>query len=313
MQWFDAKNDNYKKALQQLEHIRQRAIIDPVNGIRWKELADENDMSISTEETLALLAEAFNKAGNAASINEGITQWLLSSKTDHQWRSTKAAAAAVDILQKTQRSATGVTDIINTNINGENITVTNNLLSGEPFAFVPTGKAPQTLTIKKEGNTMAHGSIVAWHFQPASQLAQLNKDIQLSKKLFIYNNTSKNWEPIGDAQVLKIADVVKVVLTIETAANLPYVYIDDKSGGAFDAVDQRSGYQYGSNISYYRSVRDAGMQIFVNLIPAGKTEISYELKVTQEGSFTNGHASLQCMYKPEKAAYSNSALINTKE
>jgi TonB-dependent SusC/RagA subfamily outer membrane receptor len=313
MQWFGAPSDSYKKALQQLEHIRQRAIEDPVNGIRWKELADENDMSISTEETLALLTEAFNKAGNGTIINEGIAQWLLSSKTDHQWRSTKAAAAAIDILQKTQGSATGVTDKINTSINGKNITVTNNLLSGESFAFVPTSKAPQTIIIKKEGNTMVHGSIVAWHFQPASQLNQLNKDIQLSKKLFIYNNASKSWEPIGDAQVLKIADIVKVVLAIETSVNLPYVYIDDKSGGAFDAVDQRSGYQYGNNISYYRSVRDAGMQIFASLIPAGKTEISYELKVTQEGSFTNGPASLQCMYKPEKAAYSNSALINTSE
>lgn len=313
MQWFDAQNDNYKKAIQQLEHIRQLAIADPVNGIRWKELVDENDMSISTEETLALLAEAFNKAGNATLINEGISQWLLSSKTDHQWHSTKGAAAAIGILQKTKASATGVTDKINTSINGENITVTNNLLSGEPFAFVPTSKAPQTLNLKKEGSTMVHGSIVAWHFQPASQLNQLNKEIQLSKKLFIYNNTSKNWEPVSEVQVLKIADVVKVVLTIETAANLPYVYIDDKSGGAFEAVDQRSGYQYGDNINYYRSVRDAGMQIFTSLIPAGKTEISYELKVTQEGSFTNGPAMLQCMYKPEKAAYSNSALINTRE
>lgn len=313
LQWFDAQADTYKKALQQLEHIRQLAIEDPVNGIRWKELTDENDLSISTEETLALLAEAFNKAGNATVINEGITKWLLSSKPDHQWRSTKAAAAAIGVLQKTQGSATGVSDKINTNINGENITVINNLLSGEPFVFMPTNKIPQTITIKKEGNTMVHGNIITWHFQSASELKQYNTVIQLSKKLFIYNNTSKSWEPVGDAQVLKITDVVKVVLTIETAANLPYVYIDDKSGGAFDAVDKRSGYQYGNNISYYRSVRDAGMQIFASLIPAGKTEISYELKVTQEGKFTNGAASLQCMYKPEKVAYSNSTLINTKE
>jgi uncharacterized protein YfaS (alpha-2-macroglobulin family) len=94
---------------------------------------------------------------------------------------------------------------------------------------------------------------------------------------------------------------------------LPYVFIDDKNGGAFEAVEQRSGYEYGNTISYYRSVRDAGMQIFTSLIPAGRTEIRYDLKVTQEGTFTNGAACLQCMYKPEKAAYSNSALINTKE
>lgn len=312
MQWFDAKDDYYKNAIQQLEHIRQQAIEDPVNGIRWKTLADETDMTISNEETLALLAEAFDKTGNTT-INEGITKWLLSSKTDHQWRSTKAAAAAIGVLQKTQGAVTGTPDNISTEINGQNISVTNNLLSGEPFTFVKTNIAPQTLAIKKAGNTTVYGSIVTYHFQPASQLKEFNTGIQLSKKLFIYNADTKSWEPIGDAQALKVADKVKVVLAIETDVNLPYVYIDDKSGGAFEAVDQRSGYRYSDRIGYYRSVRDAGMQFFASLIPAGKTEISYELKVTQEGTFTNGPASLQCMYKPEKAAYSNSALINTTE
>jgi alpha-2-macroglobulin len=311
-QWFDAQSELYKRAIQQLEHIRQRAIEDAVNGIRWKALADETDMTISSEETLALLAEAFEKTGNTI-INEGITKWLLSSKTDHQWRSTKAAAAVIGVLQKTQAAATGTPNKISTDINGQNISVTDNLLSGEPFSFIKTNTAPQTLAIKKTGNTSIYGSIVTYHFQPASQLKEYNTDIQLSKKLFIYNSGSKSWEPIGDAQVLKVADKVKVVLTIETTVNLPYVYIDDKSGGAFDAVDQRSGYRYGDRIGYYRSVKDAGMQSFASLIPAGKTEISYELKVTQEGTFTNGPASLQCMYKPEKAAYSNSALINTTE
>jgi alpha-2-macroglobulin len=202
---------------------------------------------------------------------------------------------------------------ISTNINGQNISVTNNLLSGEPFTFVKTDTVLPSLTIKKQGNTSVNGNIVAYHFQPASQLKEYNTDIQLSKKLFIYDVNLKNWVPIGDARVLKIADKVKVVLTIETAVNLPYVYIDDKSGGAFEAVDQHSGYRYGDRISYYRSVRDAGMQFFTSLVPAGKTEISYELKVTQTGTFTNGPASLQCMYNPEKAAYSNSALINTTE
>jgi hypothetical protein len=37
------------------------------------------------------------------------------------------------------------------------------------------------------------------------------------------------------------------------------------------------------------------------------------LQVAQEGRFTNGPAVLQCMYKPEKTAYSNSVSIKTAE
>lgn len=36
------------------------------------------------------------------------------------------------------------------------------------------------------------------------------------------------------------------------------------------------------------------------------------LATTQEGIFTNGPASLQCMYKPAIVAYSNSTMINVK-
>lgn len=313
MQWFDTKNAFHEKAMQQLEHIRQLAINDQQNGIRWKALADEDDMTIAAEETLALLAEAFSKAPDAATFNNGISQWLLSSKTDHQWRSTKAAAAAIGVLQKAQGILTGSPNKVSAIITGQNMSVTDDLLSGEPFAFIKTAQIPEDLTIKKAGKQAVHGNVVSYHFETASQVSQYNTDIKLSKQLLIYNKGAGNWEPVGEGAILKISDRVKVVLTIETAKNLPYVYIDDKTGGALETANQRSGYQYGNRFSYYRSVRDAGMQFFAGLIPAGKSEISYELTVAREGNFTNGPASLQCMYKPEKAAYSNSVLINTKE
>jgi uncharacterized protein YfaS (alpha-2-macroglobulin family) len=313
MQWFDTKNAFHEKAEQQLEHIRQLAINDQANGIRWKTLADADDLTIVGEESLSLLAEAFGNAPDAAAIYHGITKWLLSSKTDHQWQSTKAAAAAIDVLQKVQGLLTGLPNKVSTTVAGQSISVTDDLLNGEPFTFIKTGQIPETLPINKAGKPVVQGNIITWHFEPASQLSQYNTDIKLTKQLLVYNKSSKNWKPVGVETILKISDQVKVVLTIETGKNLPYVYIDDKTGGALETANQRSGYQYGNRFSYYRSVRDAGMLFFANLIPAGKSEISYELRVAQEGNFTNGPASLQCMYKPEKVAYSNSVLINTKE
>jgi alpha-2-macroglobulin len=50
---------------------------------------------------------------------------------------------------------------------------------------------------------------------------------------------------------------------------------------------------------------------FAENIPSGKHEISYELKVSHEGSFISGPAALQCMYKPEISAYSLSSNIIT--
>lgn len=313
LQWFDQKNTLYEKALQQLEHIRQLAIEDPVNGIRWKALADADDMTVSTEETLALLAEAFGKTSGSAPINEGIIKWVLASKADHEWRSTKAVAAAINLLQKTTNTVTGSPNILSSTINNQSITVTDDLLNGQPVSIIKASHVPEALSVRKASDAIAHGNIIVWHFMPASQVNQLNTGIQLKKHLFRFSTISKKWEPVGESTLLNVSDKLKVVISIETAVNLPFVYIDDKTSGAFESTDLHSGYEYASGVQYYKSVRDAGMQFFSDLIPAGRTEISYELTVIQEGTFTNGPASLQCMYKPEKTAYSNSILIKTQD
>lgn len=313
LQWFNHANTLYDKALQQLEHIRQQAIDDPQNGIRWKILADATDLTFSREETLALLAEAFGKTTGSAHINDGIIKWILTSKTDHEWFSTKAAAATISLLQKTQQTVTGAPNTLKCTINNQPVTVTDDLLSGQPVSFIKTNAIPQSLHISKTNDVPVQGNILTWYFMPASEVNQLNSGIQLTKHVLRFNNASSKWEPVITGTVLKVSDKLTIEIEIETAGNLPYVYIDDKISGAFEPVSMNSGYEYNGLLLYYKSVRDAGMQFFTGLIPAGKSKISYELSVTQEGTFTNGPATLQCMYKPEKAAYSNSTVIKTQQ
>jgi hypothetical protein len=313
MQWLDQTNALYAKALQQLEHVRQQAIEDPVNGIRWKAFADADDLTVSTEETLALLSEAFDSSSNATQVNEGIIKWLLVARPEHEWKTTKGAAAAIGLLKKTTNPITDVPNTLSVTITNKALAVTDDLLAGQPFSFIKTNNIPATLAIKRSANQPVSGNIMTYYFAPASRLSQLNTAIKLTKDIFRFNHVSNNWERVGDSSLLKVSDKIKVVLTIETARNLPYVYIDDKTGGAFESMDVHSGYEYAHGIHYYKSVRDAGMQFFADLITAGRTQISYELQVAQEGRFTNGPAVLQCMYKPEKTAYSNSVSIKTAE
>jgi uncharacterized protein YfaS (alpha-2-macroglobulin family) len=158
---------------------------------------------------------------------------------------------------------------------------------------------------------MVSGNYCWYYFTTGSSLSELNKDIRLSKELFQWNNKENKWDLISETTGLKIADRIKVVLTIITSKSLPYVFIDDKRAAAFEPVDNSSGYEYVSGFSYYKSVRDAGFQFFIDHIPSGRQEISYEMKVTQEGSFFSGPAVLQCMYKPGVTAYSNSSKLNS--
>lgn len=304
-------NELFSRASEQLNSIRQLAISDEQNGTRWKEIADADNLDISSEETIALLTEAFEEQGNEESMRNGIVKWLLTAKKEDNWGSTKATAAAINLLLKKNNSVIGETQTINTSIDNKKILVNDDLLKGSLYAFSSATSFPSSLLLKKEVSGIASGNLCWYYFTTGSSLSYLNKDVRLSKELFKWNEKENKWDLISDITNLKIADRVKVVLTIISSKSLPYVFIDDKRAAAFEPADNNSGYEYGSGFSYYRSVRDAGCQFFAENIPSGRNEISYELKVSQEGNFTSGPAVLQCMYKPEINAFSNSSKIVT--
>lgn len=70
-----------------------------------------------------------------------------------------------------------------------------------------------------------------------------------------------------------------------------------------------SGYEYRDGLEYYQSVKDAGYLFFIDKIPSGIHNIEYETVINASGNFTNGPASLQCMYQPSINTYSNVSSI----
>lgn len=267
-------------------------------------------MSNSAEETLALLTEAFSEAAIHPELFPGIIKWLLGAKNEDHWSSTKATSAVVELLSKEKKTAVGVTQTVSGNINNKKFSVTDDLLSGNSFSFINENKT-MGVELRKENNIPASGNIIWYYFSSADNLIKANEEMNLKKELFCYNDKTAAWEPVNEGMSLKIADKIKCVLTIETSRALRYVYIDDKRAAAFEPKENHSGYEYGQGFSYYLSIRDAGMQIFADFIPSGRSVISYEMIVAQEGNFSNGPASLQCMYKPEVNVYSNSIIVRT--
>lgn len=299
----------HRKALEQLESIRQLAISDE-NGLRWKDISDANDLSSNAEETLGLLAEAFEE-GNSEQVASGILQWLLTTQSEHHWKTTKATAAAVKLLYSTGSTITAATQSVTADINNNVLKVSNDLLNGNSLAFAKTASLPGEVTLKKTAENVAAGSITAYYFVPWDQLRQAGNGIKLSKELLYLHNDQ--WEPVKEGATLRLGDKVRVVLHIETPRPLQYVYINDNRSAAFEPEDATSGYQYTKTFSYYQSVRDAGCQFFVSSIPAGEQVIRYDLVVAQEGNFSCGPASLECMYRPDVHAWSNALQITTAE
>jgi len=240
-------------------------------------------------------------------VYAGVVKWLLTTKQDEHWQTTKATAAAIDMLQKDKRTPFDKTNIITGEIGSQHFIVNDDLLSGTPSAFVPVKQMPEKITVQAAASSTT--GALTWHyFANPANLDTLNKSVKLVKKFFVYDDKD-NLAPLQPNTRLKAGDRVQVQLTIEAAKHLTFVHISDPRAAAFEPKEINSGYQYQGGLSYYQSVRDTGLELFTEDIPRGTSVLTYNLVVANEGEFTSGPAKLECMYQPDLAAYSGAERI----
>ena len=293
------------RSLKQLESIRQLAISDSSNGVRWKAFSNSDDLNRQDEETVARIAEAFQTAGRSRDIIPGIVKWLLKTRNEHIWSTTKSTAAIIGLLQTPDML--DVTHRLTAKTEDSVLTVTDNLFGGGTTDFLDLSgkKFPSHISISTGSSTSLSGSIKYYYFSSIPPYDSLNAIVQVHKTLYRYDTPSGTWEPIKEKTALQISDKIKTVLTIKTARQLNYVFINERRAAAMEPREIESGYKYEDGLEYYQSIKDAGYLFFVDKIPSGIHSISYETVVTASGNFTNGPASLQCMYQPTINAYSN--------
>jgi uncharacterized protein YfaS (alpha-2-macroglobulin family) len=305
----DKDSSLYKAAVAHLRSLQQRAISDERNGMRWKELTEPDDFDLSGEEKIALLAEAFGLLKEYKNIPAEIVKWLVYAKTDHYWTSTRATAAVINTIQKESQIISPV-QTITAKPASTVLTITNNPFKGDLQSYTQVKTMPATISLSKTNINIASGYLSYYYFSKTAPANGYN--VQLIKKLSRWSETKKEWENITATTLLHPGEKVRASLTIQSQRAIQYVYINDSRSAAFEPVDNSSHYQYDADFAYYRSVKDAGFQFFANSIPSGEHTITYEMKVAQEGRFTNGMAVLQCMYKPEVTAYSNSITVEIR-
>lgn len=300
----------YDKAIAELESLRQQAISDG-NGIRWKIISDSDDLSVRGEEWLVKIAEAFEESGSDKETVNGILEWLLRSKQDHQWSTTKSTGDAVSLLSRHHVISQQQTVTANADAGSLKIAVSDDLLTGRQYGFfnLYAKTFPNSINVSSNLPKELRGSLNYYYF--TTQPPQVENGPMLTKTIYRYDDSTKNWAVMNEKTVFRVGDKVKVKLTIETNRRLQYVFIDDKRAAAFEPADPLSGYQYGAGFGYYRSVADEGFHFFANEIPAGRSSIEYEMVTNAEGVFSNGIGVLQCMYSPDVKAYTQDLKVTS--
>jgi Bacterial Alpha-2-macroglobulin MG10 domain/Alpha-2-macroglobulin family/MG2 domain len=307
--------------------LRQNAIKDPEQGMYWKSGEAAYYWYQAPVETQALLIEVFWEITKDNQAIDDMKTWLLKQKQASAWTSTKSTADACYALLLQG------TDWLQNNPDVKIVLGDKTVNSGEdrsaagsgyfkqifegPFVNPAMGNIRVTVSPTAAAKTSREpvwGAVYWQYFEDLDKIGNASASIGLTKKLFLEKNTSSGpvLEPVADNQALKPGDKLRVRMELHTDRNLEYVHLKDMRASCLEPVNVLSGYKWQGGLGYYETTKDLSTDFFFQWVPKGFYVFEYPLFVTQTGNFSNGIATIQCMYAPEFSGHSVGIRVNVE-
>ena len=326
----DKKIKNTPKAI--IESLKQNAIIDTTLGMYWKDWATTSGYywHQAPIESQAMMIEAFTEIeGNTHTIND-LKTWLLQQKQTQHWTTTKATAEACYALLLQGSNWLQANNQVTLQLG--NTTIKSNDESTEAGTGYFTKKIAANkveanmgnITVHLQPGTTANTNTTSWgaiywqYFDDIDKITASQHEagaiLQLNKKIFIEKNTDKGTvlEAIEDGAILKVGSKVIVRIELTTNRDMEYVHLKDVRAACMEPINVLSTYKYQDGLGYYESTKDASTNFFFNWINKGTYVFEYPLFVTHAGNFSNGIATIQCMYAPEFNSHSEGLRITVE-
>jgi hypothetical protein len=304
-----------------LEYLKREAYQSEEMGMYW-ETGRAYYWFEAPIETQALLIEAFAEVLEDDKSVEAMKTWLLKRKQTSRWHSTRATAEACYALLLTGRDWLSASEPPHITLGRrEPVTVRPGEQGGSGetieaeagtgyFKTAWTGERVQPdmgyVTVKNVNKGPAWGALYWQYFENMDRITPAKSPLRITRRLWVERNETVGLKPapLDGSMGLKVGDRVVVRLEITSDRYMEYIHVKDRRASAFEPEDVLSGYKWGDGIWYYQVTRDASSHFFIDELPAGTYRLEYTLRVTHEGDFSAGFASVQCMYAPEMAAHS---------
>lgn len=297
--------------------LKENAIQSEELGMYWKGMLSGGYYWYESPiETMALLIEAFTETSNDVAAVDEMKIWLLRNKQTNDWKTTRATAdACYALLMKgTQTLSTDNNTKVEIGALKFDPDDDKNLKTEAGTGYFKTTINPDKITpemsnisINKTGAGISWGAVYVQYFEDLNKIRHSgNGQLKVSKKLFVETKTEKGpvLVPIENEKGVKIGD--RVISRIELSVDRPleYVHLKDMRSSCFEPENVFSTYKYQQGLGYYESTRDAATHFFISYMPKGFYVFEYPVRVTHSGNFSNGIATLQCMYAPEFSSHS---------
>ncbi len=298
-----------------MKSLKENSISNEEMGMYWKENYEGFYWWEAPVESQALMIEAFDEVSADKKAVDDLKVWLLKSKQTQNWQSTKATSEACYALLL--RGTDWLTTESQVEITLGNVIVDPKKLPDGTqeagtgyFKTSWNGSAikPEmgNVTVSKKDEGVSWGALYWQYFEQLDKITPAKTPLQLIRKLFVERNTPSGpvLDPIDEHSPLKIGDRVKVRIELRVDRDMQYVHLKDMRASGLEPINVISRYKWQDGLGYYESTRDAATNFFIGWLPKGTYVFEYPLRVTHNGDFSNGIASIQCMYAPEFSSHS---------
>lgn len=314
-------DDNRAVAIDIINSLRENAQNKEEMGMYWANNNGGYSWNRASIETQALLIEAFDEIAKDKKSVEDMKIWLLRQKQTQDWKTTKATAEACYALLLSGTDWLGQNKQPEIRLGTKQVNIPSDAEAGSGYFKTSwngkeisndMGKVSVKTTLNIPANTSETKTGISWgaiywqYFESLDKITAHATPLSLKKELFVEraSATGPVIELLQPNTVLKTGDRVKVRIELRVDRDMEYVHMKDLRASGLEPENVLSEYKYQDGLGYYESTRDASTNFFFSYLNKGVYVFEYPLRATQEGDFSNGITTIECMYAPEFSAHS---------
>ncbi|HEX7330279.1 MAG TPA: MG2 domain-containing protein [Pyrinomonadaceae bacterium] len=259
---------------------------------------------------------------------EPVTNWLVKNRRGAQWSNTRDTAIVVLTLNDYLRVSGEVQPVMSYQLVVNGTPVATKQITADDALSAPSKFAISRELIRdglNEIRIVRNGGTGPLYFSAAAQFFSLEEPLKpAGNEIFVRRQYFKlvnhptllkgfvaERVPLNDGEAVKSGDRIEVVLTVEAKNNYEYLLFEDLKPAGLESVQIRSGESLnvrelksgggftGRTRWVYQELRDRKVALFIDKLPEGLWELSYEMRAEAPGTFhalpVLGHA----MYVPE--------------
>jgi uncharacterized protein YfaS (alpha-2-macroglobulin family) len=305
-----------------IQSLKETAIKKEEMGMYWVDRGYSYWWYDAPIETQSLLIECFKEVANDNESVDAMKVWLLKQKQTQNWHTTKATADACYalLLSGTDWLSKVPTVVVGMGQEVVNSSDQNKEAGSGYFKVRYEGKdispamGDVKLTVTDNASSTSWGAIYWQYFEDMDKISSAKTPLELRKQLFIERNTDHGPElqAITDGNSLKVGDKVKIRIELSVDRDMDYVQLKDMRASCFEPVNVISGYSWQGGLGYYQSTKDISTNFFFDHLRRGKYVFEYPVFVNSKGDFSNGIATIQCMYAPEFSSHSEGIRVRVR-